>query len=106
MATKTKARSVPSATTAKVKPRPTPVSLELDTFTDFWQTPPLTTQDRLLRIRLLGQRIGRYVHFMGHVSKMNGSSAEAKEKAVSIFYERLLAMDRELARIQEELQLG
>jgi len=43
---------------------------------------------------------------MGQVGKMNGSSAEAKERAVAFFYERLLGMERELSRIQEELQLG
>jgi len=80
------------------KARPTPVPVELGTFMDFWQTPPLTTEDHQKRIGLLGQRIGRYVQFMGQVSKMNGSSAEAKERAVAFFYERLLSMERELAR--------
>jgi len=106
MTTKTKPRPAPSGTATKTKSRPATVAVELDTFTDFWQTPPLTTEDRLARIRLLGQRISRYVQFMGQVGKMNGSSAEAKERAVAFFYERLLGMERELSRIQEELQLG
>jgi hypothetical protein len=106
MTTKTKSRSASSHAATKTKSRPAPVALELDTFTDFWQTPPLSTEDRLARIRLLGQRITRYVQFMAHVGKMNGSSAEAKERAVAFFYERLLSMERELGRIQEELQLG
>ena len=44
--------------------------------------------------------------YMIAIGKMPGTSAESKDKAVSIFYDRLLAFERELARIQEELQLG
>ena len=35
-----------------------------------------------------------------------GVGGIAKDRAVAFFYERLLCMERELARIQEELQLG
>ena len=71
------------------------------------ETLPWTTADRLQRIETLGQRIQGYVEFMCHqLDHLNGTSAEAKDKAVTIFYERLLMMEQELGRIQENLRLG
>jgi hypothetical protein len=43
---------------------------------------------------------------MGAVEKMNGTSAEAKSRALSVFYQRLVGMELELARVREELELG
>jgi hypothetical protein len=54
----------------------------------------------------MGQRISGYVQFMCKVGNLNGTSAEAKEKAVTAFYERLAALEHQLGRIQEELRLG
>jgi hypothetical protein len=91
MATKAKARASAS---------------EGATINDSWLTPPVTTEERLVRIRALGQRINGHIQFMGTVGTMSGTSPEAKEKAVAIFYERLFAFEKELGRIEEELRLG
>ncbi len=71
-----------------------------------WQTPPWTTTERLKRIEAIGRRINGYVQFICKVGNLNGTSAEAKEKAVTVFYERMVVLERQLGRIQEDLQLG
>ncbi|MCI0462700.1 MAG: hypothetical protein L0Z62_37605 [Gemmataceae bacterium] len=71
-----------------------------------WQTPPWTTSERLQRIEVMGQRIHGYIQFIGTVGNLNGTSAEAKEKAVAAFYDRIVVLERQLGRIQEDLQLG
>ena len=43
---------------------------------------------------------------MCKVGNVNGTSAEAKDKAVTTFYERMAALERQLGRIQEDLQIG
>ena len=70
------------------------------------QAPPCTTEERLLHIAALGKRVQGHVEFMGQVGGLGGTSAEAKERAVVAFYERLAALERQLDRIQEELRLG
>ena len=70
------------------------------------QDPLLTTEERLKRIAALGRRVAEYVEFMAHVGGLNGTSAEAKERAVAAFYERLAVLEGQLARIHEELRLG
>jgi hypothetical protein len=80
---------------------PVEVSLE-----DLFPTAPTTTEGRLLHVRVLGQKIDGYIHFMCALSRLNGSSAETKHKAVAVFHERLAAMEKELGRIQEELRLA
>jgi hypothetical protein len=71
-----------------------------------WSTPPCTTTERLQRIEAMAQRINGYVQFIGKVGDLNGTSTEAKEKAIAAFYERLVVLERQLGRIQEDLQLG
>jgi hypothetical protein len=63
-------------------------------------------EERLERIEALGQRISGYVRFMGQVASLKSTSAEAKERAVSAFYERLVALESQLSRIHEGLRLG
>ena len=46
------------------------------------------------------------VQFIGQAAQMTGTSAEAKERAVAAFHERLVVLERQLGRIQEDLQLG
>jgi hypothetical protein len=70
------------------------------------QPAPCTTAERLLHIEAMGKRVHGYVQFMCQVGTLTGTSAEAKERAVAAFYERLAALERQLARIQEELRLG
>jgi len=61
---------------------------------------------RLRDIAALGQRIHGYVEFMCQIGTLAGTSAEAKETAVAAFHERLAALERQLGRIHDELQLG
>ena len=70
-----------------------------------WPTPPDTTEERLRRIEALGQRINGYVQFMCQVGNLKGTSPEAKEKAVVAFYERMVVVERQLGRIQDDIQL-
>jgi hypothetical protein len=67
---------------------------------------PWTLEERLLRIRDLGQRINGYVQFMCQAASLDGSSAEAKDRAVTAFYERLLVVESQLGRIHDDLRLG
>jgi len=71
-----------------------------------WQSPPWTTEERLQRIQVMGQRIDGYIQFMCKVGDLTGTSSEAKERAVLAFYEQMIVVDRQLGRIQEELRLG
>jgi hypothetical protein len=65
------------------------------------------TNDELMQgIAAMGQRINGYVQFMTQVENLNGTSAEAKDKALLAFHERLIVLERQLARIQESLRLG
>jgi hypothetical protein len=79
---------------------------EEDLYPAFEQTPPWTTEERVRCIEAMGQRITAYVKFMCKLGNMPGTSAEAKEKAVTAFYERMAVLEKQLGRIQEELQLG
>jgi hypothetical protein len=95
MTTKVTTRSQAAALHAEIGPLAAP-----------WPTPPWTTEERLQRIRAMGQQIDRYIQFMCHVGDLNGTSTEAKEKAVAAFYDRMVVVERQLGRIQEDLQLG
>ena len=93
-------------TKASVTSRPAAPPFAVAPWTGFSLTPPCTMEQRLQRIEAMGQRIASYIQFMGQVAGLNGTSAEAKERAVTNFYERLLVAERQLGRIQEDLQLG
>jgi hypothetical protein len=93
MATKTTSRRAASAPITEMPP-------------DLSLSPALTTEDRLIRIRALGQRIERHVQFICTAADLPGTSAEAKDRAVAYFLERLVVAERQLDRVQEELQLG
>jgi hypothetical protein len=90
----------------KTKARPTVASLEMDGINNSWFVAPLTLEERLVRIQALGKRIDGYIKFMCGVRKLDGSSPETKEKTVAHFYDRLLAMEQELGRIEESIRLG
>ena len=70
------------------------------------QETPLTAAERLQQIAALGRRVAEYVEFMARIDSLNGTSAEAKERAVVAFYERLMILEGQLGRIHEELRLG
>jgi len=70
-----------------------------------WQNAPLQGDEYRQRIAALGQRIAGYVEAMCQSAAPENASAEARDKAVALFYERLLAAERQLARIHEALRL-
>lgn len=70
-----------------------------------WITPAWTMEERLHRIECLGRKIGAYVDFMCQVEGLDGVSAEAKERAVTAFYERMVLVEQQLSRIQEHFRL-
>jgi hypothetical protein len=69
------------------------------------QNPPNNTEERLERIEVMGQHIAGHIGFMCQVTDLQGSSPEAKERAVIRFYERILIVEKQLGRIREEFQL-
>jgi hypothetical protein len=94
------------ATKTKATPRlPAPV-LDDEPNSGPWHTPPATMEEGLRRIEALGQRVSRWVQYMSKVANLPGTSPEAKAKAVALFYERMVILERQLSRIQEDLQLG
>jgi hypothetical protein len=69
------------------------------------RTAPLTTEDQLEQIRALGKRFEEHIRFMSAVAHLPGVSAEAKARAVAQFYQRLAAVESELAQVATDLQL-
>jgi hypothetical protein len=67
---------------------------------------PLTREERLQAIEQMRERVNGYVAFIGRINSLQGSSTEAKEKAVTDFFTRMTALERQLGRICEELELG
>jgi hypothetical protein len=118
MATKVKSRPRPKkgkappvkrpSATAKAKPKATNIATatEAEPLPEGWHTPPVTKEECLERIRTLGQRVVNCVRFMNGIDTVRGTSEESRQRALIAFYERLLIFERELGRIQEELQLG
>ena len=93
---------------AKTKSSARPVSppFDGDTHEPLWRTAADTMEERLLGIEALGRRINGYVQFICAARGLNGTSSEAKERAVAAFYERMVVLERQLSRIHEELQCG
>jgi hypothetical protein len=69
------------------------------------QAPVWTTRERLERIQAMSQRINGYVQFLCEVGERNGTSSESKERVVVAFYERMVVLEHQLGRIQEDFQL-
>lgn len=94
MITKAKASPEKSSSPAKV------------TLAGPWLTPAWTLEERLRRIELIGQKIDEYIRFMCQADQLNGASLEAKEHSVTAFYEKMVAVEKQLARIHDELRLS
>ena len=94
MATKTKSTPISQAT------------LLTRSSTELPRTPPATVEEYVLHIRVLGKRLEEHVDFMSAAEKLNGTSAEAKRKALAQFYSRLTVLEVELGRIKEETAAG
>jgi hypothetical protein len=97
-------KSKPAAPAPKSGPKPAPNG-DGPTAVN-WFSPPATAEDRLVRIRLLGDRIADHVKFMAAAAGLPGTSAEVRDRSLGTFYERLLVVERQLERIRDELQLG
>ena len=69
-------------------------------------TLPPGADERVRGIAAVGERIRGHVQFLCQVDTLGGTSAAAKEAALAAFHERLAALERRLARIHDELQLG
>jgi hypothetical protein len=69
-------------------------------------TPPATLEERLQRIEAMGQRITGYVEFMCQVCALAGTSAEAKERAVTAFHDRMVVAEKQLGQVHDDLRLG
>jgi hypothetical protein len=91
--------------TAKAITRATSIPFGAVLLPDPWLTLPLSTEIRLERIRVLGRRIDSHIQLMCQAAALAGASLEAKDKAVAFFYERLVAMEQQLDRIQEAFRL-
>ena len=93
-------------TKVKVKPRPPVVvpAVEPTPAVAFAQC--VTIGDHLTCIRSLSRKIQEHVRFVATLRNMQGSSTESREKAVAGFHERLLALERALERVLDELRLG
>jgi hypothetical protein len=63
-------------------------------------------EECLQRIEALGQRINGHVQFICRDPGLNGTSAEAKGRAVAAVYERMVLLERQLGQIQDELKCG
>ena len=90
------------ATRTKRSPRPIEAPAP---WRDLEFAPPLTTEGQLEQIGALGKRIEGYIGFMNKVKNLPGISTEAKGRAVALFHERLALFEKELGRIQDNLQL-
>ena len=70
-----------------------------------WVTTASSLEERVQRIESMGQRITGYIQFMCQIAGLSGTSAEAKERGVTAFYERMVVVESQLRRIHEELRL-
>jgi hypothetical protein len=90
---------------AKAKSRPASTFPDLEPLNDLLRSTPTSTEERIVHIRALGQRIDGYIKYMCAAERLGNSSAEVRDKAVAVFYERLVVLEQELGRIHEKLQL-
>jgi hypothetical protein len=56
-------------------------------------------------IELIGERISGIIRFMCDIHKFAGTSDESRDRALATFHERLVAVEKQLARIQEKFRL-
>ena len=66
---------------------------------------PLTLDERVQRIEAMQKRIAGYVQFMCQIGTMGGSSGEVKERAVTLFYDQMVVVEKQLAEIHDSFRL-
>ena len=67
--------------------------------------PPYTLEERLHRIEALGKRMDGYIKYMCEIGTQAGSSNEVKERTVTAFYNQLVLVEAQLAKIHDEVRL-
>jgi hypothetical protein len=63
-------------------------------------------EERLRRIEAMGRRIQGVVEFICQIANLGGTCTASKERAVTTFYDRLVIVERQLVKIQEDIELG
>ena len=90
-------------TTARLKSRVSPKP------TTAAKAPPVLPRSNLAehihRIGILGKRIEAYLQFMSKLDEHTGLSDEMKARAAIAFYEKLIVVEQQLARIHDEYLL-
>lgn len=71
-----------------------------------WFQTPITMEDHLARIEVLSERILAHVRFISSIDTLEGTSGEAKRRAVGSFYTCLTTMETALNRIGNDVRLG
>ena len=71
-----------------------------------FHTVPWTTEERLERIVAMSQQINGYIEFMSKPGDLKGTSGEARDNAVRAFYERMVIIERQLARTYGDFRLA
>ena len=92
-------------TKEKILPTDKPAPAAREAVPGPWLTPPWTMEERLHRIEAMGQKIDGYIRYMLQITGNTGASAEAKERAVTAFYDRMVIVEKQLGRIHENLKL-
>src|SRR5690242_14738613 len=69
-------------------------------------TPPsLTVEEHVHCIEALSQRMDGYIRFMCQLGSEPGSSNEVKERALAVFHDQMIVVERQLGLIYDELRL-
>jgi hypothetical protein len=104
--TGTSAEGLVMATKTKSPPPTSPPLSEAELLEGLYPALPLTTESRLECIAALAAKIKEYIRFICKAGSLKGTSSEAKDKAVTAFYEQMVVVERQLGRIHEDLRLG
>ncbi|MBM4072320.1 MAG: hypothetical protein FJ271_25840 [Planctomycetes bacterium] len=67
--------------------------------------PPWTLEERVHGIQAMAKRIEGYISYMCTIAGTNGTSYEAKDRAVTAFYKQMVVVESQLAKIYDELRL-
>ena len=91
--------------TAKAKGKGAPIA-PVEPPADLSVGPCVTIGDRLTRIQEIGRKVEEHIKAVAAIEALPGTSAESREKAVALFLERLVLLERALGKTMEELRLG
>lgn len=66
----------------------------------------VSSRDHLACIRTLARKIQEHTRAIGALKDLAGTSEEGREKAIIAFHQRLLALERALGQVLEDIRLG